>query len=487
MKKIALLGLSAMMSMAFVACDNWEEPNPTPQTNKQGAILQTGDLTVADALTAGETYSLLALNDEGKNIVVATVATDKLAEGFTFKADMEISGNGFQTATPVVASVEPAETENLWNVVVAPADLQQAYYNGVSKGPKAKEIQARFKLYTVYGAMEALVGGNDNVYGPYTLTVEPYPSSLVIEENYYLLGTINGWDVATAVKFNHSDNNQYDDPVFSLKVDITTAQAAEGWWWKVVPESTYKNGAWMDAANSAYGVAENGDEAMSGMLVGRTATEDCGAGCLKVSGPYLMTINLEEGTYDFSLAIENLYTPGNSNGWNQAASQRLFTSDYSNYFGYAHLNGEFKFTSQPDWNGINFGFAADGQLSNDGGAGNINAGADGLYWCEANIAALTYKLTAVTTIGVIGDATPAGWDASTALKPSPDFTVWTGDIVFKAGEFKFRANDDWDINLGGDLSDLQQGGDNIASPGEGTYAVRLDLSSLPYKATLTKK
>lgn len=73
-----------------------------------------------------------------------------------------------------------------------------------------------------------------------------------------------------------------------------------GWWWKVVPESTFRNGNWVDADNAAYGVVENGDGAAEGSLVGRTAKNDVGAGCLKMSGDLLLTINLEDGTYSFT-------------------------------------------------------------------------------------------------------------------------------------------------------------------------------------------
>ena len=44
------------------------------------------------------------------------------------------------------------------------------------------------------------------------------------------------------------------------------------------------------------------------------------------------------------------------------------------------------------------------------------------------------------------------------------------------GEFKFRANDGWDINLGGDINNLSFGADNIPVTEEGTYEISLDLS-----------
>jgi hypothetical protein len=156
--------------------------------------------------------------------------------------------------------------------------------------------------------------------------------------------------------------------------------------------------------------------------------------------------------------------------------------------GFAHLDGEFKFTNAADWNHTNYGFAEEGKLSTDGGAGNINAGANGLYWCQVNTTELTYSLYLAETLGVIGDATPGAWDNSTALTPSADFLVWTGDVEFKAGgEWKLRANNAWDVNLGGDMNNLSKDGSNIATPGEGVYTVTLDLSKLPYTVSVAKK
>ncbi|MDE7397714.1 MAG: DUF5115 domain-containing protein, partial [Muribaculum sp.] len=176
-----------------------------------------------------------------------------------------------------------------------------------------------------------------------------------------------------------------------------------------------------------------------------------------------------------------LYTPGNSNGWNQSNSQRLATSDFSNYYGYVYLDGEFKFTNAPDWDHINLGSTGeDGKLSTDGGAGNLNAPA-GLYYATVDMLSLTYTLTPITTIGVIGSATANGWDASTPLQMADGKgLIWEGNINFTPGEWKLRANDGWDINLGGSMLDLIPGGDNLQSDWNGTKKVTLYLDTLPY-------
>lgn len=489
MKKIAILSALAIC-LGLTSCDD-NDIIGIPE-NAQQPVFEAKNLTMAPtAEVNGKTVDLTVYNDANKVIPVVDVTATDFPTDYNLDFVMQISKD------PSFGRFAEVETEMQGNVLtVAPDDLQSAYYSAISKGPKAKDVYVRYAAFAVdpkNDNNQIRIGNPDFYFAPgkdgyQTINILPFPSTLVIEDAYYLLGTINDWSVANAVKFTHSDENVYDDPVFSLKVDITPDQAASGWWWKIVPQSTYETGNWVDADNAAFGVAVNGDESAEGALVGRTATEDCGAGCYKVAGPMLFKINMEEGSYEISLAIEKLYTPGGANGWSQANSDCLFTTDYVNYAGYAHVS-EFKFTSAPNWDGINYGFAEDGKLSNDGGAGNINAPTPGFCFVQANIASLTYSISApVTTYGLIGAATPNGWDASTALTPSANEMVWEGDVAMKGGEYKFRANDAWDINLGGSIDNLTQDAGNLMfSEPDGTYHVVLDLSTYPAKATFTKK
>lgn len=489
MKKIAILSALAIC-LGLTSCDD-NDIIGIPE-NAQQPVFEAKNLTMAPtAEVTGKTVDLTVYNDANKVIPVVDVTATDFPTDYNLDFVMQISKD------PSFGRFAEVETEMQGNVLtVAPDDLQSAYYSAISKGPKAKDIYVRYAAFAVdpkNDNNQIRIGNPDFYFAPgkdgyQTINILPFPSTLVIEDAYYLLGTINDWSVANAIKFSHSDENVYDDPVFSLKVDITPDQAASGWWWKIVPQSTYETGNWVDADNASFGVAVNGDEAAEGALVGRTATEDCGAGCYKVAGPMLFKINMEEGSYEISLAIEKLYTPGGANSWSQVDSDCLFTTDYVNYAGYAHVS-EFKFTSAPNWDGINYGFADEGKLSTDGGAGNITAPAPGFCFVQANIASLTYSISApVTTYGLIGGATPGGWDASTALTPSANEMVWEGDVAMKGGEYKFRANDAWDINLGGSIDNLTQDAGNLMfSEPDGTYHVVLDLSTYPAKATFTKK
>lgn len=480
MKKIALYSLLAL-GMVFSACDEVEEMTGKPQENPQEPIFQTSNLAINASQETAGLISLEQYSQEGKQIPLGEIAVNELPADYSIEVAMTMAKDeAFTDPVRVPATVEE-------NVIYAnPDSVEQVWLNVFGKSPKEREVYVRYAAYAVNGAEVIRIGNAETFYGPFKMTIQPLPSTVVIEDMYYLLGTINGWDPATAVSFSHSAQGVYDDPVFTLRFEITADQAADGWWWKIIPQSSYATGGWGSGDDSQFGVAENGDESLEGLLVGKKGDQEPGAGCLKEAGVYIMTINMEEQSYVFERQpdIQILYTPGGSNSWNAGESQQLWSTDATNYTGYVYLDGEFKFADTTDWSGINYGSTGEnGTLSTDGGAGNLTA-ERGLYWASVNTADLTYTLTPVTSIGVIGNATPLGWDGDTALTPSEDFLTWTGSMDLTEGEYKFRADGSWDVNLGGNLNDLTQGGANLVSSWTGLKTVTLYLGQRPYTATV---
>ncbi len=472
MKKFAILSALAI-SLSFTSCD--ENPVIDIPVNPQPEIFSTENLAVTAIENAG-TIDIETNWNEGLAIPVGNVAVADFPEDYQLKFVMEISKDEqFSKVTEVATTYANDQ------ITVNASDLQSAYVSGISKGPKERTIYARYAAYAVKANTVVRLGDPAQYWGPFAISVLPIPGDLVIEDAYYLVGTACNWDPKQAIKLEHAEDvSVYDDPVFSVVLDIPAVDG--GWWWKIIPQSSYESeSGWGD---QQYGVEENGDDSLAGMLVAKNGGEDPGAGCLSVVGPYTLKINMEEMTYEYTIAINQLYTPGSSNGWNQGASQILTTNDFITYTGVAHLNGEFKFTSQADWNGINYGSAGEeGMLSTDGGAGNLNAGADGLYWCSVNLPSLTYELSPINTLGLIGDFN--GWASDVDLTPSADFLVWKGSVTLDGGSFKVRANDDWVIDFGGTLDNVVAKGANINSPGAGTYNVELNFSAVPYTMTLT--
>ena len=128
---------------------------------------------------------------------------------------------------------------------------------------------------------------------------------------------------------------------------------------------------------------------------------------------------------------------------------------------------------------------------NVGSGGNINCTTAGYYKLIADIPGGSLKAIKLTW-GLVGPATPGGWDAGayTVMTYNMADDCWeiTTDLV--AGEFKFTTNGTWDINLGGTLDDLSEGGNNLSIAEDGKYTIKLYPSraqSDKMYATITKK
>ncbi|WP_417886130.1 SusF/SusE family outer membrane protein [Zunongwangia sp.] len=111
---------------------------------------------------------------------------------------------------------------------------------------------------------------------------------------------------------------------------------------------------------------------------------------------------------------------------------------------------------QPQW-GISEEMVTSSEiLGNDPNAFKVTE--DAYFNLTVNVADGTYSMesidessaTSYTSIGIIGDATPTGWDADTDMTQSEfNSHIWyINDLTLTDGEFKFRENNDWDVSWG---------------------------------------
>jgi len=190
-----------------------------------------------------------------------------------------------------------------------------------------------------------------------------------------------------------------------------------------------------------------------------------------------------------------MYVPGDYQGWAPATAPMVgaTTPNLNAYEGYVNVPAggtyQFKFTSAPDWNHVNYGAGSTaGTLITINTAGNLAwPSADGYYRVKCDPVALTWSATK-TTWAIVGSLT--GWGSSPDIPLVYDVAnkIWVNNSVAipADADWKFRANSDWPINLGGDPSGLSYDGANIHTTVAGNYKVVLDLSSpLRYKATIT--
>lgn len=178
------------------------------------------------------------------------------------------------------------------------------------------------------------------------------------------------------------------------------------------------------------------------------------------------------------LASAWLYVPGAYQDWKPESADSLISlSGNGVYEGLIYMpvdKTKFKVTVAKAWNvGIEYGDGGGDAISPTGG--DLDAGTPGLKKITVDLNKSTYKIETADSWGLIGDATPGGWDKDTDLKLINDGKgIWTMTVALTVGEIKFRMNDAWDVNLGGADGKLTNGGDNIKVATAGNYTITLD-------------
>lgn len=201
--------------------------------------------------------------------------------------------------------------------------------------------------------------------------------------------------------------------------------------------------------------------------------------------PYLVDLGYPQYMY----LVGDATSAGWSNNNNNMPMVRLPDSQGRNHTFTGTFAGgvEFKLLEvlgqwQPQWGDDGGSLASNEDLGGDPGAFSLTDG-DGYYTFEIDIEARTYSLQTYnasgaanyTTIGLIGDSTPGGWDSDTDMTQSTfDPHIWyLNNVELVDGYAKFRAADAWDINWGSntELSGFgTQGGPDIPVTA-GTYNV----------------
>ena len=147
------------------------------------------------------------------------------------------------------------------------------------------------------------------------------------------------------------------------------------------------------------------------------------------------------------------------------------------YSGFVKISADSPFTLQDPETGVIYG-AAGTQLV-EGGAGIVPPSNPGWHILTADLSSdpKTYSLTEYR-IGLVGSATPNGWDApDQKMDYNPATGLWEITVDLVGGEVKFRKNDGWAWNLGGPLDNLVFNGPNIPIPEAGNYTITLNIIS----------
>ena len=316
----------------------------------------------------------------------------------------------------------------------------------------------------------------------YSYKIEP----VNISDAYYLIGGPGEWNAESAMtmQFSHSALDVFDDPVFTY-----TFEGNGGDMWFAFGDKdaidAVAGGTW----NKLFGTKGESTD-LSGSFDRRYNLDGDHSFCVDGKAKfYRFQINLADMTYTITPLNfqEYIYEAGVNNDWG-AVAQPLYCPDgngtYTGFFyaqdaDWSGGKGAFKFTGAfNDWSQGNYGTGTinadglSGTLIDDGGSGNVLAD-PGFYQAEVNLANMTYKLTPITTIGIVGPAQAGGWGDDTDMTYNKETRAWEATLELAADELKFRANDGWDINWGGSVDNLTAGGANLKIAEAGTYFVQL--------------
>lgn len=489
MKKIKFLSAIAL-TLALGACDDFDLPNPPGQTNAEPtAVFENSGLVLTPTT---EALNLKAYNEANKFVPVAEVTElINFPEGYDLSIDMEVgSDDAFSKVSTVATELDGNE------VTVNPDFFNAAIQEVNTKKPGTYDTPVRFVAYAERETTRVRLGGLNANYGTAKFNVTTLDPAVVIEDAYYLVGDFCNWDPTKALKMNNTNGNvsPYDNPEFALKVDVTEA----GLEWKVIPASSFAAGT----LNGALGCNPSATSEFAGKL-----GESYGAGKIEVVSPMLITVNIEQNSYTVNYALEALYPLSGSTLSKPQNALVLHTDNYINYTGVTVLGSTWFCCGQPNYKG-DIIFTGNDELgfedSEDGltREGNLVSGKGGvqletpagkhLYWADVNLVMLTYRITAIESISVIGSGNDWKLDTATKLTPNSDLTVWTASGVTVGDNFKLNCNGAWDIDFGGELISntggmqvynvSMKGANCVATPGK--YDITVDFRTFPYTVTL---
>ena len=398
-------------------------------------------VSVSISVSPGAAVDFATITDETVKLFSASVSNPEGAEA-TYTASITNEDGSKEIAI---------KTDE--NFFCSTAELESAVNALWGRRPVARTIPVKVLAYVkVNGVAIASTG---------TTTLTATPNAPVIEEAYYITGTVNGWDNNnTDYELSNGGADPYENSIFTVMIpgDKVTGDIE----FKVTPKSGL-GGDWSKCLTASD-------------TEGIFATNNAG-GNLKVAKFYRIQFDLMNQTWSGAgLSFgDYFYEIGNESGWGTSHALAGPAND-GKYKGYYYLNGEFKFKPNADnWDDdLEYvsGTTTSGTLTDAGGPNCPDPG-EGFYEIFLDAGALNYTLTKIESVSMIGGFNE--WASDLEMTYNAEEGCWEVTTDQVSGEYKFRANHDWAINWGGDVKGLTQDGANLSIDG-GSHTFKLYLS-----------
>lgn len=527
MKKLNIF-MSALLGLGLASCSENFDPEVGPQSNAQESVLQVGDVTVntllPDAISLADYIDEENGTEKPISIGVATVKEGAMPENTVLHAEVMYSRDPSFTDF----ALTEAEVNDAGEITLSPSSLQETYFNVITKNPNTTTLYMRTVLGTVTGGDAAAIIGKpgENFYAEKAVQFTPL-NKLTIAPAYYIVGGPNsdwaGSAVNRSIKFQHSGEDVYVDPVFTV-----TFNAADGDTWFAIADDqacdAISSGDW----SQLYGIVGGDSEAKEGKIARRSElgadnSFKVPAGAKKIR----VTLNMMEQTYKVEAVsiADAYYLVGGNGSWSSDKSQKFSHSDKDAFedpvFTYVIKGGSdtwFAFGDADaldaidagDWTQLYGTTGASEDLSgsfdrryNLGGDHSFHVdGSAKFYRFTVNMLENTYQITPLNFdpyIYFIG-ATDGWANAEQKLALTDESGIYTGYLYCAdpngwGNEFKFQKTPgDWgtEINTGhmtgGITGDFGDGGGNFkATAGEGVYYVTLNMASMSINAIKVEK
>ena len=413
-KKI-LLGMTLLMSM--VACTEDYTDWGKPQTSSPEEAVAFGDNGSISAVQAINLADVTTPTVKVANIVAPTGGSGYKASEF----QLTLGG-----ASLSMNEAGEVSTEELQNVIVT----------NYGKAPQQREFTAKALAWISNGHNSVKIESG-------SITVQATPKAANIEQVYYLAGDIfaDGYnkDVVKTHAFDHSDNNVWDDPNFSIEVKVTEANKS----FMIIPASSLEKS---DIRDGAFGSGSKKEtlESNSGKAI-----------TIEKAGKYIITVNMETLTYKVK-NVPSLFLTGSEYNWGKTESDWKQLIQYNGsketYWTMIYFSeGEqFKFAPQADW-GDEFGDqatiednAGSGIVSAGGKDHNLKVGKAGWYLLRVTNGKERKLEVCKPEVYLVGDVIAGGWGAGWEDNAKTDANKFTApttkDGLFVSPKFANSGN-----------------------------------------------
>ena len=438
MKKIL-----SIMSMALLMAGCTEDYKDWAQPFQNGP---EEPVSVSISVSPGAAVDFATITDETVKLFSASVSNPEGAEA-TYSASITNEDGSKEIAI---------KTDE--NFFCSTAELESAVNALWGRRPVARTIPVKVLAYVkVNGVAIASTG---------TTTLTATPNAPVIEEAYYITGTVNGWDnTNTDYELSNGGADPYENSIFTVMIpgDKVTGDIE----FKVTPKSGL-GGDWSKCLTASD---------TEGVFATNNAGGNLKVAYVKGAKFYRIQFDLMNQTWSGAgLSFgDYFYEIGNESGWGTSHALAGPAND-GKYKGYYYLNGEFKFKPNADnWDDdLEYvsGTTTSGTLTDAGGPNCPDPG-EGFYEIFLDAGALNYTLTKIESVSMIGGFNE--WASDLEMTYNAEEGCWEVTTDQVSGEYKFRANHDWAINWGGDVKGLTQDGANLSIDG-GSHTFKLYLS-----------